>query len=287
MFTCEGRAGRQCGAGAAKYPADTGRLARPQRFAAAAIVGLAALAWAAPAAAYRPFDGTDAAVADKDEVEIELQPAGELRANSRSTLAGPYAIVSYGFADRWQLVLQGAGQAPPPDAGPISVANAALLKYIVQPGALQEKSGPSIATEFGALLPDIGGSGVGVSWAGIMSQRWDWGTVHFNVATNLTPDHHGELFVSTIIEGPNKWTVRPVFELYSDSVANQSQTYSDLAGVIWRVNDKLSFDVAVRHALVNGRPVDEVRAGLTFGFSLNFGKPSGAESVNTPLIGRR
>lgn len=29
-----------------------------------------------PAAAYRPFDGTDAAVADKDTLEIELQPAG-------------------------------------------------------------------------------------------------------------------------------------------------------------------------------------------------------------------
>jgi len=32
-----------------------------------------------PASAYRPFDGTDAAVADKDKFEIELQPAGLLK----------------------------------------------------------------------------------------------------------------------------------------------------------------------------------------------------------------
>src|SRR5262249_44362224 len=49
-------------------------------------------------------------------------------------------------------------------------------------------------------------------------------------ATNLTPDQHGELFFDAIIEGPSKWKVRPVFEIYSDSVINQTQTYSALAG---------------------------------------------------------
>ncbi len=288
MFTFEGCVSPQArAAGATKHPLGSGRAGRSQRFSAAAIVGVAALAWGAPAAAYRPFDGTDAAVADKGELEIEFEPAGELRANSRSTLAGPYAIVNYGFADRWELVLQGAAQAPPPDAGPVSVSNAVNLKYVVQPGVLQEKPGPSIATEFGALLPDIGGSGAGLSWTGIVSQRWDWGTVHLNVTTNLTPDQHGELFLSTIIEGPNKWKVRPVFEFYSDSVASGSQTYSALVGAIWQVNDKLSFDIAVRYALVNGHPVNELRAGLTFGFPLNLGKPIGAESSSPGLIGRR
>ena len=36
------------------------------------VVGV--LAWSVSAFAYRPFDGTDAAVADPGEVEIELQP---------------------------------------------------------------------------------------------------------------------------------------------------------------------------------------------------------------------
>jgi hypothetical protein len=287
MFTCEERVGpKLCGASTANYPAAAGAVARRGQFAAAIIVGISVIVWAAPAAAYRPFDGTDAAVADVGEVEVELQPLGAARAGG-TTRGLSDTIVNYGFADRWELVLQTTPQVPPEGFGPISVSNAALLKYVVQPGVLQEKSGPSIATEFGALLPAIGGSGVGASWTGIVSQRWDWGTVHFNLAANLTPDQHAEVFVDTIIEGPHKWEVRPVAEFYFDNVFNGEQTYSALVGAIWQVNDKLSFDVAVRYALVDGRPVSEFRAGLTFGFPLNFGKPSSAQMPNPALIGRR
>lgn len=242
------------------------------RSAIASLVGICVLGWSVPASAYRPFDGTDAAVADVGEVELELQPAGLSHAGSTKALSD--AVINYGFADRWELVLQGTAQTPPEGFGPISVPNGAFLKYVLRPGVLQDEQGVSIATEFGPLLPDVGGSGAGFSWAGIVSQRWDWGTVHLNVETNLTPDQHGELFFDAIIEGPSKWTVRPVFEIYSDSVINQTQTFSALAGAIWQVNDKLSFDAAVRYALVNGRPVNEVRAGLTVGFPFNLGRPA-------------
>ena len=190
------------------------------------------------------------------------------RSQSQNNMAGPYAIFDYGFADRWELVVQGQGHAFPPDSGPTPVSNGVFLKYVVQPGVLQEKSGPSIAIEFGTLLPDFGGTGVGFGWTGIVSQRWDWGTVHLNFSTNVTPEKEGEIFLDTIIEGPHTWKVRPVLELYYDNVFNQEQTYSALIGAIWQVTDKLSFDVGLRHALVNGRPVDELRAGVTFGFAL-------------------
>ena len=100
----------------------------------------------------------------------------------------------------------------------------------------------------------------------------------WNVATNLTPDQHGELFFDAIIEGPNKWKVRPVFEIYSDSVVTQSQTFSGLVGAIWQVNDKLSFDAAVRYAVVDGRPVSELRVGMTFGFPLFLSQPVTAQA---------
>lgn len=260
------------------------RESRSKRIAAAAVIGICAVGWTDPASAYRPFDGTDAAVAGVGDVEIEFQPAGVLRAGSPSTLSD--AVFNYGFAERWELVLQGTAQTPPEGAGPISVANAAFLKYVVQPGVLQDKSGPSIATEFGPLLPEIGGSGLGFSWTGIVSQRWDWGTVHLNMETNLTPDQHGELFLDAIIEGPIKWTVRPVLEIYSDSVFDESQTFSALVGAIWQVQDNLAFDVGLRYALVNGRPVNELRAGVTFGFPLNLGRSIGAETSNAALMGR-
>ena len=157
------------------------------------IVSIVVLFAASPASAYRPFDGTDAAVADLGEVEIEFQPMGAMRAGPTKPVSD--AILNFGFADRWELVLQGTAQALPEGVGPISVSNAAFLKYVVQPGVLQDKSGPSIATEFGPLLPAAGGgSGVGFGLTGIVSQRWDWGTVHLNAASNLTPDQHGELF---------------------------------------------------------------------------------------------
>jgi outer membrane receptor protein involved in Fe transport len=104
---------------------------------------------------------------------------------------------------------------------------------------------------------------------------------------NRTPDQHGDVFVDAIIEGPNKWTVRPVMEIYADRIFDVSQTYSALVGAIWQVNDKLSFDVGLRYALVNGRPVNELRAGLTFGFPLNLGRPMNSESASAVPLGRR
>jgi len=206
---------------------------------------------ARPAAAYRPFDGTDAAVADLNEVEIELQPAGRLQAGPQSTLIAPEVVYNYGFAD----------------------ATGAVLKYVIQPGVLQGQSGVSIATEFGPLLPGVNADpGVGFSWAGIVSQRWDWGTAHFNVETNLTRDQHGEGFLGVILEGPSTWKVRPVLEVFYDKVWMETETRSALVGAIWQVRDDLSFDAAFRYALVNGRAVNEIRAGLTFAFKVDSDK---------------
>ena len=155
-------------------------------------------------------------------------------------------------------------------------AAGAFLKHVLQPGSLQEKTGPSVATEFGVLLPDsTGASGVGASLAGIVSQRWDWGTIHLNAATALTREHHADIFLGAIIEGPSKWSVRPVSEFFVEQAFGQFNTVSALVGLIWQVRDNLSFDVGLRHALTNGRPVNEVRAGLTFGFPLRpFDGPS-------------
>jgi hypothetical protein len=223
-------------------------------------------AW--PAAAYRPFDGTDAAVADLKEVEIELQPFGRFQAGTDRTLIAPEVVFNYGFAERWEMVLQGQMETPITPTGPSSLAaTGAFLKYVILPGVLQEKPGPSIAMEFGPLLPGINADpGVGFSWSGIVSQRWDWGTAHLNVEANLTRDQHGEAFLGIILEGPSTWKVRPVAELFYDKIWTETETYSALVGAIWQVRDDLSFDAAFRYAQVNGHPVNEIRAGLTFAF---------------------
>jgi hypothetical protein len=234
---------------------------------------LLAIASVSPASAYRPFDGTDAAVADPGELEIELQPAGALWQQAQKTLIAPATVFNYGVSRNWEVVLEGRLETPLSPTGPTSISASALsLKHVVIPGSLQDKEGPSVATEFGLLLPDSNGaSGVGASIAGIVSQRWAWGTINFNAATALTRDQHADLFLSTIIEGPAKWTVRPVAEFFYENEFRQAETISALIGLIWQVRDNLSFDVAVRQALTNGRPVTELRAGLTVGFPELFG----------------
>ena len=122
---------------------------------------------ALPALAYRPFDGTDAAVADPNEIEIELQPFGWQRDDQQKTLLMPGVRFNYGFAERWEFVAEGNSRrrcrrlvrraSRPP---------AAFLKYMVKPGVLQDQTGLSIAIEFGPLLPELNGDrGTGFRWA--------------------------------------------------------------------------------------------------------------------------
>jgi hypothetical protein len=242
----------------------------PQWLMSGSVIVLCLTAWTGSALAYRPFDGTDAAVAAPGEAEIELQPAGRLREGGNTTLVAPATVINYGLSEGWEAVFEGHGQTPLSPSGFTSLTAAgAFLKHVLQPGSLQDKTGTSIATEFGVLLPDSTGiSGVGASLAGIVSQRWDWGTIHLNAETALTREHHGDIFLGSIIEGPWKWTVRPVAEFFYEKEFGQFDTISALVGLIWRVRDDLSFDVGLRHALTNGHPVNEVRAGLTFGFPL-------------------
>jgi hypothetical protein len=226
--------------------------------------------------AYRPFDGTDAAVADPGEVEVELQPAGAQRSQGQNQLIAPAVVLNYGFLENWETVLEGQLQTPFSPSGPTTLAaSGAFLKHIIRPGSLQDQLGPSIATEFGVLLPDSSGdSRVGASIDTIISQRWDWGTAHLNIAAELTRNQRADVFTDLILEGPSKWVVRPVAEFFYEEEFGLSHTLSGLIGAIWQVNDKLSFDVGFRHAITNGSNINEIRAGLTVGFMTPFGKPN-------------
>jgi hypothetical protein len=50
----------------------------PRWLVSGSVIALYLTASSGPAWAYRPFDGTDAAVAAPGELEIELQPAGRI-----------------------------------------------------------------------------------------------------------------------------------------------------------------------------------------------------------------
>jgi hypothetical protein len=232
---------------------------------------LALCAWADDARAYRPFDGTDAAVADPGDFEVELGPAGIRREGSERTLVAPALVLNLGLLKDWEAVLQGQAETklPPASARTSVVGNGAFLKNVLRDGVLQEKSGPSVATEFGLLLPGLNDEpGVGGSLAGIVSYRLHDITAHLNAEAAVTRQQHGDVFLSTIVEGPVDWKVRPVAELAYEREAGRFDSLSGLIGAIWQVRDNLAFDLGVREGRVNDRSLTELRIGLTFAFPL-------------------
>ncbi len=234
-----------------------------------------AAAWPLAASAYRPFSSTDAAVTAKGEMEIELGPLGYLAQGADRTLVAPSLILNWGFADRWEAVLEGrhlvelGSDVREPRRRLEDTAFS--LKGVLREGSLQEKPGPSVATEISALLPTVNGDpGVGAEGALIVSQRRRDLTVHVSGAAAWTRAHTPRASGGIILEGHDAWAVRPVAEAVLEWERDEPTTIAGLVGTIWRVSDGLSLDAAVRLAHAGGIDTAELRAGLTWGFGVGF-----------------
>ena len=136
-------------------------------------------------------------------------------------LQAPATIANVGLSHDRELVLEGRHEITL-DRGPgeprsALVDNGAFIKQVLRRGVLQDESGPSVATEYGLLLPSVHGEhGTGFSVAGIISQRWQAGTVHLNGVLARTREHEPDVFLGTILEGPFAWAVRPVAEVFTE-----------------------------------------------------------------------
>ena len=261
------------------------------------IVVLALLA-AAPAVAYRPFDGTDAAVAGHGEFELELGPAQYLYARSGHSLIAPALILNVGVLPRVELVLEGKHLIALADTGGPRLQlldTGFYVKAVLREGSLQGRRGPSVATELGPLLPearttgrgargtgenDVSATKIGASAAVIVSQRASFGTAHLNAAAVVTREGTFAPFGGLILEGPARWKLRPVAEVWVQhefgthdrpepaGTHEQRTSVSGLVGAIWKVRDGLALDAAVRVGEEEGVLTVEVRAGLTITFDL-------------------
>src|ERR1035438_6003740 len=222
------------------------------------------------ALAYRPFDGTDADVAEYGALELELGPTHYYREGDRNFLIAPATVLNLGIAKDTEIVVDfddfvALGALDPGEPRVRTMDTDVLLKHVFREGVLQEKSGPSIAVEAGPLLPDIHGtSAFGASLAVIASYRWSFGSIHWNEWGEYTREHNFSLFTGVILEGPHEWTVRPVAELFVEREFDVETTYSGLVGAIWAVDDAFSLDVGVRGALIEGEHAEEVRLGFTW-----------------------
>jgi hypothetical protein len=238
-----------------------------------ATLGLLFLVAPQAATAYRPFDSTDADVADTGKIELELGPVGYLQSRETRGLFAPSVILNWGFLPRWELVLQGRNlillEGRPDQASPKLIETGIFLKGVLRPGSLQDGTGLSIATEVGPLLPTVHEEpGIGFSGALIVSQRWPAATVHVNGQVEWSRAHNLDLFGSVILEGPYAWPVRPATELFIEREFGGSRQVSALVGAIWRASNSLAFDAAVRRARRDELNVLELRVGFTWGFEL-------------------
>ena len=232
-----------------------------------------AVALPRPAFAYRPFDSTDAAVAEKGDLELELGPLGFLKTDADRFLVAPAAIFNLGIARDLELVLQGRhfilldGMAG--ESRFRLVDTGLFLKGVLREGSLQERHGPSVALELGPLLPTINGeSGIGATATLIVSQHWKPVTLHVNGEVTLTRAGNLDLFGGAILEGPREWAVRPAVEAFVEREFGAASVVSGLAGAIWQLKEGLAFDLGLRAARVDTNTALEVRAGFTWAASL-------------------
>jgi hypothetical protein len=229
---------------------------------------------ASGAQAYRPFDSTDADVVERGQVEVELEPVGYVNDDGEDLVVAPDVVVNVGVHPRVELVLEGGGLVPlKRDAEERRyrlVDTALLAKGLLRRGSLQGGEGPSLALEMGVLLPTLHDeSGLGAEASGSASQRWSCLTAHLNGRAGRTRAETWELGAGLILEGPERWGVRPVVEGTLFRELGEKSEASGLVGLIWEARDGLAFDLAFRYARDDGRDVRELRAGLTWSFNLN------------------
>jgi hypothetical protein len=239
----------------------------------AALSCLLVLCGARSARAYRPFDGTDASVAEPSVLEVEVGPAQLYRYGGHDYLVTPAAVLNLGFARDFEAVVDFSpfvGLVDVPGQARLRLlGNDALVKWVMCHGVLQGERGLSVAFEGGPLFPEVHGqSRFGAQARMIFSYAWPSFAVHFNEQVGLARSGNAALFSGVILEGPHKLMIRPVAELFVAKERHAGASYSALLGAIWPLSAALTFDAGARLAREDGAGAIEARLGFTWSSSL-------------------
>lgn len=215
------------------------------------------------AAAYRPFDQTDADTAELHAIELEIGAMNLTETSGGRPRYAPSGVFNYGFAAGWELMVD-YDDVGDPDA--LSLTDVEV-KHVLRAGSLQGGRGPSVALETGPLLPGALTDELGWDADLIVSQRFDPVTIHLNAQLEWTRDRAVSPTIGAIIEGPLTWRVRPVAEGYV-STERGAVDSEGLVGVIWRWRDDVVFDAAIRVVRDDGATSGQLRLGLTWAFGV-------------------
>ena len=223
--------------------------------------------------AYRPFVSTDAAVADPQEVEIELGYFTLERDKGENSFIIPRVVLNYGLFKNWEAVGEFAVLRSPD--GDVNLIDSALsVKAVVKEGVLQETKGISIAVEVGLLLPSTeqGERHFGFEGTGIASAKLGAVMLHVNGGLGVQRSNGDVIGIWGVIgELPLSSGLRLVGEVNGEKPRHEDQRDSGLLGVIWQPwpSKNVSFDAGVRRGFTSAAPDWQVTMGVTFGFSVS------------------
>ena len=241
-------------------------------------VGTCVLAWSSLAFAYRPFVSTDAAVADPNEVEIELGYFTLQRSKDENTFIIPRAVLNYGLLKNWELVGEFAIQRAP-DAELDVIDSAISLKGVLKEGVLQDKDGFGFAVEASLLLPssEQGEGRFGFEGIGILSNKLGPVTFHLNGGLGIERSTGDLVGIWGVIgELPVGRGVRLVGEVNGEKPRREDQRDSALLGVIWQPwsEKNVWLDAGVRRGITSAAPDWQVTLGITFSFAASAARTS-------------
>ena len=236
----------------------------------AILAAMTALFTAVPALAYRPFVSTDADVAALKTIEVEMGYFGLVRSEGRSTYVEPQLVLNYGFLKNFEAVAEYQANEPPD--GPARVSEGSLsVKHVWREGQLQEKPGPSFASETNLLLP--GSAGIDQPRAGflqafMLSHRVAGMTFHWNAGAGVDQLASNAFATWGLIgELPLTKTLRAVGEINGQGERRLTADNSGLIGLIWEPGwHDAAFDAGVRRGLASVDPDYALTAGISIPF---------------------
>ena len=237
----------------------------------AALIALLPALIASTARAYL-LDLSDATVARRGELELEVQPIGYLGAfgvDHEHALVLPSLNAVVGFGSGWDLTLTMRGVLHIEGAAYGVAQNQLAFRVVLADGGYSSGHGtdPSLVVQWGSYLPDIHDqtTGLAPSIALLGSQVIGEASVHLHVELILTPDREGELFVSTVLQAPDGWSVQPVAELWIDLADDRSPLVSGLLGAVVPIGGDLALEGGARVA--GWRQLREVEVRLALAWS--------------------
>jgi hypothetical protein len=220
--------------------------------------------------AYRPFVSTDAAVADKNEWEIELGLFSMSHDKGQNVIFIPSLRINYGISKNWEIVgefdLQVYKEGKDRDSE--LTEPALFLKGVLREGILQDQEGSSFVVEMGVLLPSTveGKRKAGIEGIVVFSGKTSDLIYHLNLGGELDREEfapHG--IWGIILEYPFEGRFRLVAEVNGSFQRGGHPENSGLIGFILK-SGGFDLDFGIR----KGFSTEASDWALTTGIAISF-----------------